>query len=90
MLCRYLAGAHPLVFCRQRLLSRRDGAKSSHDPLTNMCAELLSKGRGLLDCGLDLWWVISEVITQYVKLVANGGSLVPTPLLSVAADLYRG
>jgi N-succinyldiaminopimelate aminotransferase len=30
-----------------------------------------------------------RVITQYLKLVSNGGSLVPTPLLSVAADLYR-
>ena len=30
-----------------------------------------------------------QVITQYLKLVRNGGSLVPTPLLSVAADLYE-
>jgi N-succinyldiaminopimelate aminotransferase len=28
------------------------------------------------------------VITQYLKIVANGGGLVPTPLLEVAADLY--
>ena len=29
-----------------------------------------------------------NVIAQYLKLVGNGGSLVPTPLLEVAADLY--
>jgi N-succinyldiaminopimelate aminotransferase len=29
-----------------------------------------------------------QVVAQYLKLVGNGGSLVPSPLLAVAADLY--
>ena len=71
-------------------LSRRDGAKSSHDPLTNIVVlNSLSKRSGA--AGLRAGFMVGDkrVITQYVKLVANGGSLVPTPLLSVAADLYR-
>ena len=71
-------------------LSRRDGAKSSHDPLANMVVlNSLSKRSGA--AGLRAGFMVGDkqVITQYLKLVANGGSLVPTPLLSVAADLYR-
>ena len=41
--------------------------------------------------GLRAGYIIGDesVIGLYAKLVANSGSLVPTPLLMVAADLYE-
>ncbi|MDC3235281.1 aminotransferase class I/II-fold pyridoxal phosphate-dependent enzyme, partial [Candidatus Puniceispirillum sp.] len=71
-------------------LAKKDGAKSSHDPLANLVVlNSLSKRSGA--AGLRAGFMVGDkqVITQYLKLVANGGSLVPTPLLSVAADLYE-
>ena len=71
-------------------LATKFGAKSSHDPLANMVVlNSLSKRSGA--AGLRAGFMVGDkqVITQYLKLVANGGSLVPTPLLSVAADLYE-
>ena len=71
-------------------LATKDGTKSSHDPLANMVVlNSLSKRSGA--AGLRAGFMVGDkqVITQYLKLVANGGSLVPTPLLSVAADLYK-
>ena len=71
-------------------LATKDGAKISHDPLANMVVlNSLSKRSGA--AGLRAGFMVGDrqVITQYLKLVANGGSLVPTPLLSVAADLYK-
>jgi len=48
----------------------------------------LSKRSGA--AGLRAGFMVGDqtVITQYLKIVANGGGLVPTPLLEVAADLY--
>jgi N-succinyldiaminopimelate aminotransferase len=48
----------------------------------------LSKRSGA--AGLRAGFMVGDrnVIGQYLKLVGNGGSLVPTPLLEVAADLY--
>ena len=59
------------------------------DPLRNVVVlNSLSKRSGA--AGLRAGFMVGDnnVIGQYVKLVGNGGSLVPTPLLEVAADLY--
>ena len=72
------------------VLATHDEAGISHDPLANMVVlNSLSKRSGA--AGLRAGFMVGDkrVITQYLKLVSNGGSLVPTPLLSVAADLYE-
>ena len=59
------------------------------DPLRNLIVlNSLSKRSGA--AGLRAGFMVGDhnVIGQYLKLVGNGGSLVPTPLLEVAADLY--
>ena len=59
------------------------------DPLRNLVVlNSLSKRSGA--AGWRAGFMVGEknVIVQYLKLVSNGGSLVPTPLLEVAADLY--
>ena len=59
------------------------------DPLHNLVVlNSLSKRSGA--AGLRAGFMVGDhnVIGQYLKLVGNGGSLVPTPLLEVAADLY--
>ena len=59
------------------------------DPLRNLVVlNSLSKRSGA--AGLRAGFMLGDhnVIGQYLKLVGNGGSLVPTPLLEVAADLY--
>jgi len=60
------------------------------DPLRNLVVvNSLSKRSSA--AGLRAGFIIGDatVINQYGKLVANGGSLVPSPLLEVAADLYN-
>ena len=62
---------------------------SGQDPLRNLVVlNSLSKRSGA--AGLRAGFMVGDqtVITQYLKIVANGGGLVPTPLLEVAADLY--
>ena len=59
------------------------------DPLRNLVVlNSLSKRSGA--AGLRAGFMVGDhnVIDQYLKFVGNGGSLVPTPLLEVAADLY--
>ena len=59
------------------------------DPLRNLVVlNSLSKRSGA--AGLRAGFMVGDhnVIGQYLKVVGNGGSLVPTPLLEVAADLY--
>ena len=71
-------------------LASRKGADVSDDPLANILVlNSLSKRSGA--AGLRAGFMVGDkqVINQYLKLVSNGGSLVPTPLLSVAADLYK-
>ena len=71
-------------------LAHQDGGDGDGDPLANMVVlNSLSKRSGA--AGLRAGFMIGDkqVIAQYLKLVGNGGSLVPTPLLSVAADLYE-
>ena len=71
-------------------LATKEGANNNHDPLANVVVlNSLSKRSGA--AGLRAGFMVGDkqVINQYLKLVANGGSLVPTPLLSVAADLYK-
>jgi len=65
------------------------GDAPDQDPLRNVVVlNSLSKRSGA--AGLRAGFMVGDqdVITQYLKIVANGGSLVPTPLLEVAADLY--
>ena len=72
------------------VLAKRDGGDISDDPFANLVVlNSLSKRSGA--AGLRAGFMVGDkrVITQYLKLVSNGGSLVPTPLLSVAADLYK-
>ena len=59
------------------------------DPLRNLVV-LNSLSRRSAAAGLRAGFMVGDhnVIGQYLKLVGNGGSLVPTPLLEVAADLY--
>jgi N-succinyldiaminopimelate aminotransferase len=72
------------------VLAKHDEDESSHDPLANMVV-LNSLSKRSAAAGLRAGFMVGDkqVITQYLKLVSNGGSLVPTPLLSVAADLYQ-
>ena len=62
---------------------------SGQDPLRNLVV-LNSLSKRSSAAGLRAGFMVGDhgVITQYLKIVANGGSLVPTPLLEVAADLY--
>ncbi len=63
--------------------------EGDEDPLRNLVVvNSLSKRSSA--AGLRAGFIIGDasVITQYGKIVSNGGSLVPTPLLAVAADLY--
>ncbi len=70
-------------------LAAEPGADRTADPLANVVVlNSLSKRSGA--AGLRAGFMVGDrqVVTQYLKLVANGGSLVPMPLLEVAADLY--
>jgi N-succinyldiaminopimelate aminotransferase len=60
------------------------------DPLSHVVV-LNSLSKRSSAAGLRAGFIIGDkqVIAQYGKLVANSGSLVPTPLLRVAADLYN-
>ena len=65
------------------------GDESGMDPLRNLVVlNSLSKRSGV--AGLRAGFMVGDqsVISQYLKIIGNGGSLVPTPLLEVAADLY--
>ncbi len=71
-------------------LAQHGSGNRSGNPLANIVVlNSLSKRSGA--AGLRAGFMVGDkhVIAQYVKLVGNGGSLVPTPLLSVAADLYE-
>ncbi|MDC1382044.1 aminotransferase class I/II-fold pyridoxal phosphate-dependent enzyme [Candidatus Puniceispirillum sp.] len=71
-------------------VAHQDGVDSNGDPLANIVVlNSLSKRSGA--AGLRAGFMIGDtkVIAQYLKFVGNGGSLVPTPFLSVAADLYE-
>jgi N-succinyldiaminopimelate aminotransferase len=71
------------------LVARQDGIAGDADPLANLVVlNSLSKRSGA--AGLRAGFMVGDrqVVAQYLKLVGNGGSLVPTPLLAVAADLY--
>ena len=71
-------------------VAHQDGVDSNGDPLANIVVlNSLSKRSGA--AGLRAGFMVGDkqVIAQYLRLVGNGGSLVPTPLLSVAADLYE-
>ncbi|XDZ71868.1 aminotransferase class I/II-fold pyridoxal phosphate-dependent enzyme [Alphaproteobacteria bacterium LSUCC0744] len=70
-------------------VAKADGITADADPLSNMVVlNSLSKRSGA--AGLRAGFMVGDrqVVAQYLKLVGNGGSLVPSPLLAVAADLY--
>lgn len=70
-------------------IHEEEGAGSQSDPLRNMVV-LNSLSKRSSAAGLRAGFIIGDAmaIALYAKLVANSGSLVPTPLLMVAADLY--
>ena len=62
---------------------------SDPDPLHNMVIlNSLSKRSGAAGIRAGFMAGDKTVIALYLKLIGNGGSLVPTPLLEVASDLY--
>lgn len=67
-----------------------EGADPAVDPLRNLVV-LNSLSKRSSAAGLRAGFIMGDatVIGLYAKLVANAGSLVPTPLLMVAADLYE-
>ncbi len=72
------------------LVAQQDGVDVGGDALANMVVlNSLSKRSGAAGLRAGFMAGDKQVIAQYLKLVGNGGSLVPTPLLSVAADLYE-
>ena len=59
------------------------------DPLHNMVIlNSLSKRSGAAGIRAGFMAGDRRVIGLYLKLIGNGGSLVPTPLLEIASDLY--
>ena len=71
-------------------LHEEEGADPKMDPLRNLVV-LNSLSKRSSAAGLRAGFIIGDAaaIGLYAKLVANSGSLVPTPLLMVAADLYQ-
>ena len=67
----------------------REAGQPDKDPLRNLVV-LNSLSKRSSAAGLRAGFVIGDesVIGLYAKVVANTGSLVPTPLLFAAADLY--
>jgi N-succinyldiaminopimelate aminotransferase len=70
-------------------LHEEDGGDGPDDPLRNLVI-LNSLSKRSSAAGLRAGFVIGDasVMALYLKVVANTGSLVPTPLLLAAADLY--
>jgi len=66
------------------------GGDASDDPLRNLVI-LNSLSKRSSAAGLRAGFLIgdAEVMALYLKVIANTGSLVPTPLLLAAADLYE-
>ncbi len=66
-----------------------DGGDQATDPLRNVVV-LNSLSKRSSAAGLRVGFIIGDrtVISLYGKLISNSGSIVPTPLLHVAADLY--
>ena len=67
-----------------------EGGDPAQDPLRNIVV-LNSLSKRSSAAGLRVGFIIGDrsVISLYAKLIGNSGSIVPTPLLHVAADLYE-
>ena len=70
-------------------LHAEEGSDPAQDPLRNIVI-LNSLSKRSSAAGLRVGFIIGDraVIALYGKLIGNSGSIVPTPLLHVAADLY--
>ena len=70
-------------------LHAEGGGGASDDPLRNLVI-LNSLSKRSSAAGLRAGFMIgdAEVMVLYLKVIANTGSVVPTPLLLAAADLY--
>ena len=89
--CDIWRGAPPAgALAAAAALQAEPGGDESDDPLRNLVV-LNSLSKRSSAAGLRAGFMMGDasVIALYLKVVANTGSLVPTPLLLAAADLYE-
>ena len=81
-------GTAPVGMAEAAMLLQEE-AGAPDDPLANLVIlNSLSKRSSAAGIRAGFLFGDAQIIAAYLKLVANAGSLVPTPILRVAADLY--